>query len=339
MNVPAGLLADHFPRRNLLVMGGLIKALCFVTWIVTQNYVGFALGFMLWGIGGAFSDGTLEAFIYDELKAARAESIYTKVLGRVNAIAQVSILAATALAALAIKLGYSFVLVASAVGVAISALLVVGLPKVRPIEEINEPKYIATLRSAFAEIFRRRSLLYIVLIGALIGTAFGVLEEYIPLLFKDFGYDRPAIAMLDACLGVASVAATYAAVQYERLRPLFLSLCVAISGFLLIILPMSKNLSGIIMLTLYTFIIEAVYTVYSAKLQHEIQSHARATITSVSFVMLELLSIGAYLVYGFVADKAGHLAAFHIFGWGVVVIALYTMLANRSLTRLHKYSP
>lgn len=78
-NIPTGVFADKYSRKKLLALGQLLKAASFVPWFVYSHYVGFALGFLLWGVGGALTDGTFEALVYDELKANKREKEYVKV--------------------------------------------------------------------------------------------------------------------------------------------------------------------------------------------------------------------------------------------------------------------
>ena len=69
--VPSGAWADTIDRRLLLVVSAAIYAMAFSAWMLVPTYLGFATGFVLWGLSGAIMSGTFEALLYDEL-AARA---------------------------------------------------------------------------------------------------------------------------------------------------------------------------------------------------------------------------------------------------------------------------
>src|SRR4051812_19285580 len=45
--VPAGSIADKYPRRSVLLVAVLFKALGFASWLVCQHYIGFLVGFIL----------------------------------------------------------------------------------------------------------------------------------------------------------------------------------------------------------------------------------------------------------------------------------------------------
>jgi hypothetical protein len=67
--VPSGALADRWSKRGLFAVGAVTTASGYALWIIWPAYPGFALGFALWGIGGACASGTLEALVYDHLAA------------------------------------------------------------------------------------------------------------------------------------------------------------------------------------------------------------------------------------------------------------------------------
>ena len=99
--VPTGALADRFSRRGALAAGGVLQASGYALWLALPGFAGYAAGFVLWGLGGALTSGSLEALLYDGLKAVGQTRHYSRLLGRITAaglIAQVpAALAATVL--------------------------------------------------------------------------------------------------------------------------------------------------------------------------------------------------------------------------------------------------
>ena len=72
--VPTGALADRWSRRRAVAAGGALEAAGFLAWIVSPNPAGYAVGFVLWGIGGSFASGALEALLYDGLHELRSDA-------------------------------------------------------------------------------------------------------------------------------------------------------------------------------------------------------------------------------------------------------------------------
>jgi MFS family permease len=135
--VPSGALADAWSRRRSYALGELLTAAGFLLWMLWPSYPGFAVGFVLWGLGGSFSSGSLEALVYDDLAAAGRADDYARIVGRGGTIAILAMLAATLLATPAWQVG-GYVLV-GALSVAVKVVgagLALRLPEAAPLLRI-----------------------------------------------------------------------------------------------------------------------------------------------------------------------------------------------------------
>ncbi len=83
--VPTGAIADRFSRRTALAMGGVLQGAGYALWMAFPGFNGGAAGFVLWGLGGALTSGSLEALLYDGLKAVGATKYYSRLWGRITA--------------------------------------------------------------------------------------------------------------------------------------------------------------------------------------------------------------------------------------------------------------
>jgi len=83
--VPTGAIADRFSRRTALAMGGVLQGAGYALWLAIPGFNGGAAGFVLWGLGGALTSGSLEALLYDGLRAIGAARYYSRLLGRITA--------------------------------------------------------------------------------------------------------------------------------------------------------------------------------------------------------------------------------------------------------------
>lgn len=87
--IPSGILADRWNRRNMLAMAAVLQGLCFIIWFFSHTFLMFAIGFAFWAIGGTFTSGTEEGLIYDNLKSDGCEESFTKVYGKAQFYANV----------------------------------------------------------------------------------------------------------------------------------------------------------------------------------------------------------------------------------------------------------
>src|SRR5271170_3723768 len=68
LQVPSGVIADRWSRRQILAWSQLVRGLGFVAWLLYPHFWGIFAGLQLWGIKSAFTSGTFEALLYDERK-------------------------------------------------------------------------------------------------------------------------------------------------------------------------------------------------------------------------------------------------------------------------------
>src|SRR5207244_1529653 len=105
LEVPSGALADRVSRRRLLSVAAVLRAAGFVLWVAVPSFAGFAAGFVLWGMKSAFTSGTWEALVYDELAAAGAADRYPRVLGRIEVLGTLGVVVGVAAAAPLVAIG------------------------------------------------------------------------------------------------------------------------------------------------------------------------------------------------------------------------------------------
>ncbi|WP_405089549.1 MFS transporter [Micromonospora sp. NBC_01392] len=82
LEIPSGAWADALSRRLLLCLAPLLTAAGFALWVLLPSYPAFAVGFLLWGAGGALRSGALEALVFTELDRLGAADRYARLIGR-----------------------------------------------------------------------------------------------------------------------------------------------------------------------------------------------------------------------------------------------------------------
>ncbi|WP_306357215.1 MULTISPECIES: MFS transporter [unclassified Nocardia] len=129
LEVPSGAWADTVSRRGLLLVGGVLLVAGFGTWTLFPSYLGFALGFVLWGTAGALQSGTFEALVYDELAARGETADYARIMGYTRAASEAAaLLGILAAAPLYAWGGYALVGWASVAIAAVHTVLALTLP-------------------------------------------------------------------------------------------------------------------------------------------------------------------------------------------------------------------
>ncbi|MFC0032234.1 MFS transporter [Micromonospora chaiyaphumensis] len=135
LEVPSGAWADAVSRRLLLVLAPLLTAAGFALWVLVPSYPAFAVGFLLWGAGGALRSGAQEALVWTELDRLGATGRYARLAGRARTAELLGVVAAMGLAAPVLALGgYPAVGAASVAACLAAAAVATRFPEHRAAE-------------------------------------------------------------------------------------------------------------------------------------------------------------------------------------------------------------
>ena len=295
--VPTGALADRWSRRGALALAGALQAAAFSIWTVAPGFRAFAIGFVVWGVGGALMSGTSEALVYDGLAALDAEHTYVRVHGWMTSaelLVQVpTALLATGLYALG---GYPLVGWVSVVACLGAGTLALRFPEAPRAADDDPP----SLRHGVTAALRRPGVLLVVLAVALVGGLDAV-EEYFPVLAADRGVGVTVVPV--AVLGISLAGAAGAALggRAGRLPDRALPALLGVAGLLLAAAAALPAIAALAAVALFYALYLAVLVVAEARLQDRITGPYRATLTSVAGVGVEtaaLLVFAAWAVGG-----------------------------------------
>jgi MFS family permease len=325
--IPSGAWADSWSRRRLYALGAFLTAAGFLSWTLWPAYPGFALGFVLWGLGGALGSGALEALVYDELAARGEEDGYARVAGRAGTIAILSMLAATLLATPVFLLGgYPLVGALSVVVAAASGVLALGFEETAAAGEASGKTYFATLTEGLREVRRGRRVGWAVLISALV-YAFSSLDEYLPLVTKASGVPTAFVPLVFAVPSLCMAAGSALAGRWSSVSPRRLGAALAGAAALLAIGGLSGHVAGMLPIGVAFGLLQFAMVITETRLQDVTPAAVRATVLSVSGFAAEVLTVGLYSFFGL---GAGHAAVPVLFATaGLPILAAAAVVAVR----------
>jgi MFS family permease len=299
--VPSGALADRFSRRACLVAAGVLQACGYSAWILLPSFAGFALGFVLWGLGGVLVSGAQEALLYDGLVAAGAEEQYARVNGWVTAAELIAQLPA-ALAATVLYAVGGFPLVGwVSVGVCLAAAAMASRLPEPPRgsgtdEDEDDLSYLATLRAGLVVAANRPGVRAVVVAAALLG-AFDAVEEYFPLIVVGWGVPTAFVPVADLPIVLAGVVGAALAGRAGRLGSVSLAVVLGAAMFLFGAAGLADHPAGIAAVAVFYGAYRCVLVVVDARLQERIESRSRATVTSVAGIGTDIATFGVYAAW------------------------------------------
>ncbi|WP_229072181.1 MFS transporter [Actinoplanes sp. DH11] len=294
--IPAGALADVWSRKRLYALGELLTAAGFASWLIWPSYAGFALGFVLWGLGGAFSSGTLESLVYDELGDSGS---YARVIGRADTAGLLAMLAATLLAAPAFATGgYFLVGTASIATVTLGGLLALWLPDPRSTGDDSDDStpggYLATLRTGVSEVTGNAKTVGRAVLVAAAVPGFSALDEYLPLLSRDKGAADPAVPLLFALTALAMAAGSALAARVSPATPRPLTRSLLLAAACLAAGAAVPHLAGMLAVSAAFGLLQFAMVHAESRLQETITGPARTTVLSAAGLGAEVFAVLLY---------------------------------------------
>ena len=337
LEIPTGVLADHWSRRNMLFLGQILKAGCYLAWFFADGFWIYALGFVLWGIGGTFKSGSEEALLFDSLKRDNREECFDRVLGRGRLLSGISTVIASLFGGfLGMRFGFSPVLLFSVVSGLAGAATVfcmkeVNLYRDRLIEEKKDSS-LRTLLKSMNFLLKRKEILLYSLMTILVFTTAGVLDEYDQLIAKDFGLSYALIGSWTAvrfiliALGGFLAAVLRRGIERgfrlrDRMYQVVLLSCLAAGA--LLVAGLVRSIGVMALYGLYYLIMAAGDVIQEDYIQQRIEEEGRSTVHSLIALSQNLYGILCYGLFGWLVSGSG---LFHGLIWTGVYIVLWTLL-------------
>ncbi len=348
MEIPTGILGDRWSRKMMLLLGQVLKASCYLTWIFADGFVLYALGFVLWGLGGAFLSGSEEALLYDSMKLAGKEDQFDLVLGRGRFLSGISTVLASVIGGyLGMKYGFTPALVLSILSVLIGGATVlsmreVNLYKERLIEEKREREE-RTFYGAFLFVIKRKEILLYSLLALLVITTAGILDEYDQLIAESFGLSIALIgnwtALRFILISLGGILASTIRKGIERLfhqedNMFQVAILCCLAAGALLTAGLVRTIGAMALYGLYYLIMAAGDVLHEDYIQKRIEAEGRSTVHSLISLSQNLYGILCYGLFGLLVtgtDLFGGLAwtGAYILIWTLILCTLYLRWRKR----------
>jgi len=305
--VPAGILADRWNRRNMLAIAMVLQGVCFIIWFFSHTFLMFAVGFAFWAIAGAFTSGTEEGLIYDNLKSGGHEESFTEVYGKAQFYANIGTVAGIASAGVMVI--FISVEAIALISAAICFLNIIFVLQIREknyySEKLDEEDlgFFDTFTKAGSFIKESKVALAVILFLVLFVSIGSYLDEFDALIINDFelGHIWVSVIMTVRFVFIALGDILAPKVQKWISSTSQIFLLTGMSFAFLIIFALMWNRYAILIFGL-AFMVKAVTEILLVSvLQDEIKEEGRATVMSFYSIGQNLAMICFTLVYALLA--------------------------------------
>ncbi len=305
--IPSGILADRWNRRNMLAIAAALKGLCFVICFFSHTFFMFAIGFFFWAISGAFTSGTEESLIYDNLKSDGCEESFAKVYGKAEFYANAGTIVGITSAGIIVN--FISVEIIALISAIICFANVVFALQIREknfySERLNEEStgFFETFKEAGIFIKKSSIVLALVLFLVFFASLGGYLDEFDALIINDFKLSKTWVSVILTVrfvfVGLGDVLAPIIQRKISSIRQIFLLNILA--NFMLLLFSAIWNRYVILIFGLSFMIMALTEILLINALQNEIKEEGRATIVSFYSVGQNIAMICFSLVYAMLA--------------------------------------
>ena len=288
LEVPSGMVADRVDRRRLIAAAFLLRGVGIAVWLVFPTLTGLLVGASLWAVHEAAASGAWEALIHDELEALDAERHYGVVIARVGQFGNVGIAVAALVSTPLLGLGIDL----EALGWMTSAMhvisigLVLSLPDVRWVvarsraAERSDGEAATGMGQTLRLVLRDRAVAIPIAVGAVVAGAM-ILDEYVPLLARNRGLDDTFVPLVFLTVWIGLLIGGEIAARLPTIRSRSLAGFVAIGGVAALVGLVTDPIWTLPLIGVTYAAIEATWVVSDARLQANVPTHVRATVSSV----------------------------------------------------------
>lgn len=307
LDIPGGIIADKYGRRNALVIGCLLLPLSLVALALSTTLFVYCVGTLLYAAYWSLCNGTVQALVYDHLSSTDEHHLYAKHQGSVSGFgyigAAVANLASGFIAhSLGLRAPYLLSLVPAAIALYIAVTTQEG-PRKKTTE--HAPTSLTKYYTSLLRTIQRSPIAGIYALQWIVGLlAFLSIGEFGQVFILAHGVSTIELGILWAIVAIVSAIALHYA---HRVQP-YLNQTIAVYIMILLALYFGSTAVGIVLFMLFYAWTDVVNNVTETELQHVTPSSVRATvISSVTFIG-NIIAIPVILLFN-VLQKSGTIFA------------------------------
>lgn len=363
--VPTGAIADRWGRRVSLALGGFGFCLGSVVFAFSAGYVTLLVAYLMVGVAMTLYSGAGHALVFDTLRQLGRTREYEKHIGRSEALAFASMLVATLVGGPLVALvGYSSTILLGAIAMGLAGMIALFLREPPRSEaefaaqrsavngadasQESRPSVLANMLSGAMAVWRRKLLLWYILLATLISSVIMITEFLLqPFVIhhgvdpaagvdSGFAYSGILIAPVAGMVVGSLIAAALAGRLGER-RSLVVLLIVG--GVLFLAPTLWDSLWVVIAFGLLAIIRGTIRPIATGYINRRIPSDQRATVLSMFELSAALVLAIILPQAGTVADAVGFQASFGLLlvimvGAGLLFTLIWLRLHGRELVGL-----
>jgi len=349
--VPSGVFADRYGKKTELVICFLFYIVSFIVFFFANNFIGFMLGIMIYGLGEAFRSGTHKAIIMAYIDIKEIKESKSKIYGKTRSFSMIGSMVSSIIAIfLVLNLpSISWLFLIAIVPYILDLLLILSYPNYlneRIESRFSFKEFLKQNIDSVKYVFTDKKVLNLLIGSSSYNAGFKTIKDYIQPIIISFTLSFVIFTNLSAeentniYLGVIyafiyllSAVASFNAhrLSYYFSKDKIIKMMWVLSGTSILLLSFfidNLYILIIVFLLIYVFLnIRKPFMI--EKIGDEVQSDRRASVLSIDSQFTSILIIIFAPILGLISDV--YSISTMLFIVGIVMISIYFAKYFRSL--------
>lgn len=332
-DVPAGVLADRWKRKYVLIIAVLGLACSSIIMGSSNSLAEYLLGNVAYGVYMVCSFGTFQAIMYDSLAELKMQNKYDKYQGRAFALFMASLGIGSLLGGyLAAWVGYRAAFYVSAIPAIFAIVLIISLKEPQKRKVISDKQYFKHMVKGFKSLNISPLVFHLSFFAVIAGVLRNSQNEFAGLYYIALGLTAIPTGYANAAKWLASSFGQSFARRIGRnalrLIPLFI-IC-----FTLFTLIDSKF--GLIFFYLAVILHAILQNQTEAEIQNHIGSDVRATSISALSFMTNAILVPIGLLFGWVASRYSTMKSYQLVALiGLVYLVFWAVKGRKHIAPIY----
>ncbi len=284
LDIPGGIIADKYGRRNALVIGCLLLPLSLIVLALSNSLLAYCVGVLMYAAYWSLCNGTVQALVYDHLSSTNERHLYAKHQGSVSGFGYIGAAVANLSSGfIAHSFGLRAPYLLSLAPAAVALFIAVTTREAsRKSTAEHTPTSLAKYYSSLLHTIQRSPVAGIYALQWIVGLlAFLSIGEFGQVFILAHGVSTIQLGILWAVVALASAIALHYAHKIQA----YPNQTIVVYMIVLLALYFGSTPMGILLFIVFYALTDVVNNVTETELQHVTPSAVRATvISSVNFL-------------------------------------------------------
>lgn len=333
--VPSGIFADLVGRKRSIVIGRILSLVSCLMTLLSNNFLGFSIGFILSALSYNLNSGSEEALVYDSLKELGKEDEFIKINGRRSLLIEAGQGLASFIGWAISEISFALSYVVSAIVSLLSTIVALLFKEidVNKLDNLNKHKEIAiesekiTLKShikgAYEIVKEDKVIINILIFFSCIYTFSATMYFYGQDYLATLGYSKLNMSFIFLAYGVVSaVSAMFSDKMYKAFKDRGILITTLLLGLFITLAAFAGKISFVVVLCITGGLTSILQPISSNMLNERIESSKRATLISLESMCYSFMMIILFPVIGLVGDNLSLKVGFLIIGIVTIISSL-----------------